>query len=269
MTTRQGRICVGIGGWNFPPWRGVFYPKGLVQAKELAYAGEHLTAIEINATYYGSQKPESFRKWASQVPDGFVFSVKASRFATNRSVLREAGDSIKRFVNSGIAELGDRLGPLLWQFAPFTKFDPDDFTAFLKLLPHERDGTRLRHVIEARHASFEDPRYVALLRNHGVAHCMVDSDKHPVIEDVTADFVYARLERSAEDEPAGYPKKSMARWTKRFQVWAGGGEPDDATRLVNEPAPKAKARDCFVYFISGAKVRNPAAAMAMLETIGK
>src|SRR5215471_9477249 len=134
MTSAHGLIRVGIGGWNFPPWRGVFYPKGLAQAKELAYAGEHLTAIEINATYYGSQKPESFRKWASQVPDGFVFSVKASRFATNRSVLREAGDSIKRFVNSGIAELGDRLGPLLWQFAPFKKFDEADFGGFLELL---------------------------------------------------------------------------------------------------------------------------------------
>src|SRR5215475_2852122 len=160
MTARQGRICVGIGGWNFPPWRGVFYPKGLAQTKELADAGEHLTAIEINATYYGSQKPESFRKWAAAVPDGFIFSVKASRFATNRTVLREAGDSIKSFVNSGVGELGDRLGPLLWQFAPFKKFDEADFGGFLELLPVEADGHKLRHVVEVRHDSFRTSEFI-------------------------------------------------------------------------------------------------------------
>jgi uncharacterized protein YecE (DUF72 family) len=260
-------IRVGIGGWTFAPWRGAFYPKGLPQAQELRYAAERLSSIEINGTFYRTQTPASYRKWAGEVPAGFVFALKGPRYATHRKPLAEAGPSIERFLASGPLTLGDKLGPLLWQFAPFTKFDPQDFDAFLNLLPHERDGTRLRHVVEARHASFTDPRYVALLREHGVAHCMVDSDKHPVIEDVTADFVYCRLERSAEDEATGYPKKSLDRWIGRFKTWAGGGEPDDAGRLVNAPAPKAKARDCFVYFISGAKVRNPAAAMAMLERV--
>ena len=152
-----GTIRAGIGGWSYEPWRGLFYPEGLPQKRELEYASRRLASIEINATYYGSQKPESFRRWASQVPDGFVFSVKASRFATNRTVLREAGDSIKRFVNSGIAELGDRLGPLLWQFAPFKKFDPADFGGFLELLPETLDGRKLRHVVEVRHDSFRAP----------------------------------------------------------------------------------------------------------------
>src|SRR5436853_6734179 len=160
----SGAIYVGVGGWNFPPWRGVFYPKGLAQAKELSYAASHLTSIEINATFYGSQKPESFRKWSRETPDGFVFSVKGPRFATNRRVLAEAGDSIQYFLKSGVMELGDRLGPLLWQFTPFKKFEATDFGAFLALLPEEHDGRRLRHVIEVRHDSFIVPEFVALLR---------------------------------------------------------------------------------------------------------
>src|SRR5438477_9537974 len=163
-TKGSGSIYLGIGGWNFEPWRGVFYPKGLAHAKELSYAASKLTSIEINSTFYGSQKPESFRKWAAEVPDGFIFSVKGPRFATNRRVLAEAGDSISRFLNSGVMELGDRLGPLLWQFAPFKKFDQPDFGAFLALLPEQHEGRRLRHVIEVRHDSFLVPEFVALLR---------------------------------------------------------------------------------------------------------
>jgi uncharacterized protein YecE (DUF72 family) len=153
MTKKAGKIHLGIGGWNFEPWRGVFYPKGLAQSKELSYAASKLTSIEINSTFYGSQKPESFRKWAASVPDGFVFSVKGPRFATNRRVLAEAGDSIKRFLDSGVTELGDRLGPMLWQFAPTKKFDPADFGKFLELLPDKHDKRALRHVIEVRHPS--------------------------------------------------------------------------------------------------------------------
>src|SRR6266700_6269234 len=160
----SGKIRIGIGGWTFPPWGGVFYPKGLAQTKELSYAAQRLTAIEINSTYYGSQKPESFRKWASEAPDGFLFSVKASRFSTNRRVLAEGADSIKRFLNSGVTELGDRLGPLLWQFAPTKKFDEADFGGFLELLPDRFGGHALRHVIEVRHDSFRTPEFVALLR---------------------------------------------------------------------------------------------------------
>jgi uncharacterized protein YecE (DUF72 family) len=160
----KSKIFVGIGGWNFAPWRGAFYPKGLVQTKELAYASAHLTSIEINSTFYGSQKPETFRKWARETPDGFVFSVKGPRFATNRRVLAEAGDSIKRFFASGVLELGDRLGPFLWQFTPTKKFDEPDFGAFLKLLPTKIGGKALRHVVEVRHESFCDPSFIALLR---------------------------------------------------------------------------------------------------------
>lgn len=267
MTSRRGTIRVGIGGWNFPPWRGVFYPKGLAQAKELGYAAAHLTAIEINATYYGSQKPESFRKWASEVPDGFVFSVKASRFATNRRVLREAGDSIKRFIGSGVTELGDRLGPLLWQFSPFKKFDAADFGGFLELLPSEADGQNLRHVVEVRHDSFRTPEFIALLRQFGVAVVYAEHATYPGIADVTADFVYARLQKGKDDIPTAYPPKALDRWAERVRTWAGGGEPDDLPRV--DPGHRlAKApRDVFVYFIHEGKVRAPAAAMALIERL--
>jgi uncharacterized protein YecE (DUF72 family) len=260
-------IRVGIGGWTFAPWRGTFYPRGLPHSQELRHTAAHVTSIEINGTFYRTQSPASFRKWAAEVPDGFVFALKAPRFATHRKVLAEAGESIARFYDSGPLELGDKLGPVLWQFAPFTKFDPEDFGAFLALLPRELKGRALRHVVEARHPSFADPRLIELLRAKSVALAIVDSAKHPVIEDLTADFVYARLERAQTDEPTGYDKKALDRWTERFGTWAKGGEPDDATRLHAKPAPKAKARDCFVYFIAGAKERNPAAAMAMIERL--
>jgi uncharacterized protein YecE (DUF72 family) len=267
MKNTLGRIYTGIGGWNFPPWRGVFYPKGLAQTKELAYAGEHLTAIEINATYYGSQKPESFRKWAASVPDGFVFSVKASRFATNRKVLSEAGDSIKRFVGSGVTELGDRLGPLLWQFAPFKKFDPVDFGGFLELLPQEADGIKLRHVVEVRHDSFNSPEFVALIRNFGVAVVYAEHAKYPGIADVTADFVYARLQKGKDDIPTAYPPKALDQWAERARTWAAGGEPDDLERVDAGYKLEKRPRDVFVYFIHEGKVRAPAAAMALIERL--
>src|SRR5882762_855916 len=184
----SGKVHIGIGGWNFPPWRGVFYPKGLPQAKELSYAATHLSSIEINSTFYGSQKPESFRKWAREVPDGFVFSVKGPRFATNRRVLAEAGESITRFLNSGVMELGDRLGPLLWQFAPTKKFDEADFGDFLELLPATLDGRALRHVVEVRHDSFRVPEFIALLRQFGVAVVYAEHATYPGLADITADF---------------------------------------------------------------------------------
>ena len=267
MTAKRGQIYVGIGGWTFEPWRGVFYPKGLPQAKELAYAGERLTAIEINATYYGSQKPESFRKWAAAVPDGFVFSVKASRFATNRKVLREAGDSIKRFIGSGVLELGDRLGPLLWQFAPFKKFDEADFGGFLELLPATVDGWRLRHVVEVRHDSFRTPAFVALLKKFGVAVVYAEHATYPGIPDVTGDFVYARLQKGEDSIPTAYPPKALDRWAERARSWADGGEPDDLPRVDGTNKPAAQPRDVFVYFIHEGKVRAPAAATALIERL--
>ena len=194
MAKKSGQIHIGIGGWTFAPWRGVFYPEKLTQAKELPYAASKLTSIEINGTYYGSQKPESFRKWASEVPDGFVFSVKGPRFATNRRMLAEAGDSIKRFYDSGVTEMGDRLGPVLWQFAPTKKFDETDFGAFLELLPRKFDGLALRHVVEVRNDSFCTPSFIALLRKHNVAVVYADHAKYPAISDITSDFVYVRLQ---------------------------------------------------------------------------
>jgi uncharacterized protein YecE (DUF72 family) len=259
-------IRVGIGGWTFAPWRGEFYPKGLPQARELEHASRQLTSIEINGTFYSTQKPASFRKWAADTPDDFVFSLKGSRYVTHRRVLAEAGESIQRFLNSGVSELGDKLGPILWQMHPGKRFEPDDFAAFLELLPRELDGRALRHAVEVRHESFVAPAFVALLRQYSVAAVVVESDKHPLIADVTSDFVYARLQRTSEKEKAGYAGKALDAWAKRAQAWAKGGAPADLAPLAGPPADR-KARDVFVYMISGAKVRAPAAAMALIERL--
>jgi len=266
MTKKAGKIRLGIGGWTFAPWRGVFYPDKLPQAKELSYAASHLTSIEINGTYYGSQKPASYRKWASEVPDGFVFSLKGPRFATNRRVLAEAGDSIKRFYDSGVLELGDHLGPVLWQFAPTKKFDDADFGAFLELLPRELDGRALRHVVEVRHDSFCTPDFVALLRQFEIPVVFSEHATYPAIADVIGDFVYARLQKGSDDIKTGYPPKALDAWAKRFETWAGGGEPDDLPR-VGAALRKKQPRDVFAYVIHEGKVRAPAAAMALIERV--
>ena len=268
MALKAGRIFVGVGGWNFEPWRGVFYPKGLPQAKELEYAANHLTSIEINSTFYGSQKPESFRKWAATVPDGFVFSVKGPRFATNRGVLAEAGDSIKRFINSGVLELRDRLGPMLWQFAPTKKFDAADFGKFLELLPAHADGAQLRHVVEVRHPSFCAPAFIALLRQFGMPVVFTDHKTYPSIADLPGDFVYARLQQGKDTIPTAYPPKELGAWAGRLRTWAAGGMPDDLPSVDNEhEAKKRQPRDVFAYVIHEGKVRAPAAAMALIERL--
>ncbi len=242
-------IRVGIGGWVFPPWRGVLYPPGLPQARELSHASRQVTAIEINGTFYGSQKPASFRRWHDETPDDFVFSVKGPRFATHRRDLATAGPSIERFLASGVLELRARLGPILWQFAPFLRFDEAGFGAFLAMLPHEIDGRALRHVVEVRHASFTTPAFPELLRRHQVAVAFVDDEKYPALADITADFVYVRLRRSTMDEPAGYAPEALDAWAGRARDWCAAG------------------RDCFVYFINGAKIRAPAAAQALIGRI--
>ncbi len=259
-------IRVGIGGWTFAPWRGVFYPPGLPHAQELAYASAHLTAIEINGTFYGAQKPESFARWRDETPEGFVFSVKAARATTYRKDPAEAAESIERFLTSGVTELGPKLGPILWQFPPTRAFDPALFEAFLALLPDKQDGLKLRHVVEARHPSFTDPAAIALLRRFGVARALVDSDKQALLGDQTADFVYARLERSQADEPNGYPPAAMDLWAGRFRAWSRGEAVTDLP-YAEAVATNAPPRDCFVYFIAGDKVRAPAAAMAMLKRL--
>ena len=266
MTRRQSNIYVGIGGWTYEPWRGVFYPKGLPHARELGYAGEHLTSIEVNGTFYRTQTPATFRKWASEVPEQFVFSLKGPRYAVNRRVLKEAGDSIKRFLDSGVTELGPRLGPLLWQFTLYKKFDEADFGGFLELLPKTFDGRTLRHVVEVRHDSFKTEVFVALLRKFEVPVVFAEHDTYPAIADITADFVYARLQKGDEKLKAGYPPKLLDGWAARAKVWAQGGEPKDLPRIAKTSAKK-QPRDVFLYFIHEAKIRAPAAAMALIEKV--
>lgn len=269
---KQGRaasnIHVGIGGWNFAPWRDNFYPAGLAQARELEYASRHLTAIEINSTYHGTQKRTSFANWRDASPDGFVFSVKASRFATNRRILAEGADSIHRFIDSGIAELREKLGPVVWQFAPTKQFVPDDFEAFLNLLPDSVEGVPLRHVLEVRHESFMCDAYLKLARKFKAATVFTDSPKFPSFADLTADFVYARLMNADEKVATGYASKDLDHWAARATAWSEGKAPDDLPRVDGQAEAKAKPRDVFLFFINGAKVRAPAAAGALLGKLG-
>lgn len=260
-------VAVGIGGWTYAPWRGTFFPAGLPHAQELAFASRAVTSIEINGTFYRLQARDSFRKWASEVPDGFVFSMKAHRMTTNRKVLADSGDWTARFLGSGIAELGDKLGPILWQFAPTKRFDPPDFEAFLDLLPGEIEGRRLRHVVDLRHESFADPAAIDLLRARNIAVCITDSPDYPLIPDVTADFVYLRLMRNEAKRKTGYARKDLDLWAERIRAWQAGGAPSDLTCISPKKAKRAKARDCYVYAIDGAKERAPAAAQELLTRL--
>lgn len=261
----EGRIHVGVGGWDYDPWRGTFYPAGLAKAKQLEYAAARLTATEINATYYKLQSPDLFERWAKMVPDGFKFAVKASRFCTNRKLLAEAGEAIGRFCGQGFTELGDKLGPILWQFMGTKQFDPEDFGAFLKLLPARQDGVALRHAVEPRHESFRNSEFVTMARAAGVAIVFADADEHPCIPDLSGDFVYARLQRCREEEPTGYDSKALDRWARIAKEWAKGESPAGFP-YASDP-PQAMPRDTFIFFISGAKVRAPLAALALIERL--
>jgi uncharacterized protein YecE (DUF72 family) len=264
-SSAAARVRVGVGGWNFAQWRNNFYPAGLTQQRELEFASRQLTAIEINSTYYAAQKPATYANWRRQTPDGFRFSLKAPRYATAARVLANSGKSINAFVFGGLAELGDRLGPISWQFMPTRRFDADDLAAFLDLLPRELDGRTLQHVLEVRHDSFMCASYLALARKHRVATVFTDSTEYPSFADVTGDFVYARLMRSEAAIDTGYVDARLDEWASRALAWASGGEPDDLPRVgsVDKPARK-KARDVYVYFIGSAKERNPAAAMSLI-----
>ncbi|HSV50645.1 MAG TPA: DUF72 domain-containing protein [Burkholderiaceae bacterium] len=255
---------MGVGGWTYEPWRDNFYPKGLPHSQELGYASRQLSAIEVNGTYYSTFKPQTFAKWRDETPDDFVFSLKANRFATNRKVLADAGPSVERFVQSGLSELGPKLGPIVWQFMPTKVFDAPDFEAFLKLLPAEVGGCKLRHALDVRHASFMVPQYLALARQYGCATVFTDSDDYPSFADVTGDFVYARLMRTDAKYKAGCAPKVLDRWAEAARTWLQGSEPTDVPR-VQDPAKKPKPRDVFMYFISGAKEKAPAAAMALIS----
>lgn len=260
-------IRVGIGGWTFEPWRGTFFPEKWPKAKELDYAAGKLTAIEVNGTYYSSQKPATFAKWAKAAPDGFVFALKASRFCTNRKVLAEAGESIERFLGQGIVELGDKLGPILWQFMPTKKFDPQDFGAFLALLPDKRDGLPLRHVVDVRHESFRVPAFVALCREAGVAIVHTHSDDFPMIGDASGPISYARLMMTREDEATGYAPAEIDRWVDVAKDWVRGETGDAFPLAAPDAIPPAKPRDVYLFYISGAKVRAPHAAMATIAKL--
>ena len=264
----SGSIRVGIGGWSYAPWRGVFYPKGLKQADELSYATSKLTSIEINATHYRLQSPKSFRIWGATAPDGFVFSVKGPRIVAQQKVLSETGSFITRFFKSGLAELGDRLGPILWQFAPFKRFDEDDFGKFLDLLPRELDGGKLNHVVEVRHASFSTPRFTELARDCGVTIAYVDAEGWPNIADLTGDVVYARLQRGDDALAAAYAHSELDAWAGRAKTWAKGNPPADLPLLAETGASKPHPRDVYIYFIHEGKLRAPAAAMALIDRLG-
>jgi uncharacterized protein YecE (DUF72 family) len=258
-------IYVGIGGWVFEEWRDNFYPKGLSQKRELEYASSKLTAIEVNGTYYGAQRPESFARWHDETPADFVFTLKGPRFATNRRALAEAGESIEKFITGGITRLKKKLGPINWQFMATKKFDADDFGAFLALLPEKHDGIALRHAVEVRHASFACEEFVTLCRKHGVAIITGADSDFPVIADVTADFVYARLMGTSEKEKLGYSKGTIEKWAARAKEWSKGGAPKDLPLVAKAPAKKP--RDVFMFVISGAKAKNPHAAQALIAAL--
>lgn len=260
-------IRVGVGGWTFAPWRDNFYPKGLVQRRELEYASRHLTAIEINGTFYGAQKPATYAKWRDETPDGFLFSAKAPMRIVQAKALAKTGPQVEDFIG-GIAELGPKLGPLVWQFDRGPALDRDAFAAFVALLPREAGGRALRHVLDVRDPAFVDAAYLALARRHGVATVFTDSDEHPSFADPTADFVYARLMRSRSELADGYPDADLQAWAARAREWAAGGTPADLPYIEAASVATATRRDVFIYFISAAKERNPAAAMALLRRLG-
>lgn len=262
----EGPIHIGVGGWDFDPWRGTFYPAGLPRTRQLQHLGTRLNATEINATFYKLQTPELFERWGRMVPAGFKFAIKASRFCTNRKNLGDAAEAIGKFCAQGFTELGDKLGPILWQLAPTKIFNADEISAFLALLPASRDGVRLRHAIEVRHDSFRCREFVALARASQVAIVFAAHDSYPEIADLSADFVYARLQQAKEGEPAGYAPDTLDRWAAVTRGWARGESPDGLHYVSEAPAPEMP-REVFAFFIAGDKVRNPAAAEALMARL--
>ncbi|MFM0120543.1 DUF72 domain-containing protein [Paraburkholderia sp. RL18-101-BIB-B] len=267
---KTSNIRIGIGGWTYAPWRGTFYPPDLTQRRELEYASKNLTSIEINGTFYGLQKPASYEKWYQETPDDFVFSLKAPRYATNRKVLADAGETIERFFGSGVLLLKQKLGPVNWQFAPTKKFDKEDFEAFLKLLPASIEGQKLRHAIEVRNDTFKTPDFIALARKYKVAVVLAGDSEYPQIADITAPFVYARIMGTTDKQAKGYSTKALDTWAERARQLAAGTTPDDLETSAEAPAKtatRAAALDVYLYVISGFKERNPAAAMALIKRL--
>jgi uncharacterized protein YecE (DUF72 family) len=262
-----GRIFSGTGGWSYEPWRETFYPKEVAKKDELRYASRQVSAIEINSTFYRLQTPQVFAKWRDETPEDFVFALKAPRFVAQRKVLAQAGNSIERFVGSGIVELGAKLGPILWQLEPRQAFAADDLCAFLEMLPAEVGGLKLRHALDVRNASFRAPQFVALAQRHGVAVVFEDDAEYPGIAEITADFVYARLRRCVATEPTGYSAAAMEGWIDCARAWSRGEQPAALPSVRAGAAPAVGPRDVFVFFINGAKERAPAAAQAFLAAL--
>lgn len=259
----SGTIRIGIGGWTYAPWQGTFYPENHPKKRELEYASRQLTSIEINSTYYGAQKPESFAKWYEQTPDNFVFSVKAPRYTTHRKQLASAGETMERFLTGGLTELKHKLGPINWQFMPSKVFDAVDFEAFLKMLPRDINGQPLRHAVEVRHDSFSTPEFIALAHQYGVAVVMSVDSAYPFIADATAPFVYIRLMGTQQGEPLGYPSDTLDLWAERAKRLAKGAIPDGLPQLV-PGLPSIGKPDVYIYVIGGNKVSNPCAAMSLI-----
>ncbi|HUN70592.1 MAG TPA: DUF72 domain-containing protein [Burkholderiales bacterium] len=287
-----GAVRIGISGWRYARWRGVFYPKGLAQSRELKYASRTFSSIEINGTFYRLQRPELFDDWAAATPDDFVFALKGSRFITHMKRLKDPEPALARFFASGPLQLGEKLGPIVWQLPPTFKFDAPRLEAFFKTLPRDTHaalalagqapavrGRRfpvprrvplrpLRHAVEIRHESFRTPEFTHLLRSQHVALCCADTVEWPRLMDVTADFIYCRLHGSKVLYASGYGEKALKTWARRVVAWARGGEPEDAERATDRPAPKRKTRDVYVYFDNDAKVRAPVDARRLAELVG-
>ncbi|MGF6232357.1 uncharacterized protein YecE (DUF72 family) [Inquilinus ginsengisoli] len=290
MGGKTGQVRIGISGWTYRPWRGVFYPKGLPQKRELGFAAESFPTVEINGTFYGTQRPESYARWAEETPDGFVFAVKGPRYITHLRRLREVEAPLANFLASGPLRLGPKLGPILWQFPPSFRFDEERIEAFLELLPKDTEAaaeishrhderyagrvwTRtdrkrpMRHAMEIRHDSFLDPAFIRLLRRYGVALVCADTVDWPRRMDLTADFIYCRLHGSEQLYVSGYDDEALDSWADRVAAWATGGEPADAERVVDKPGPKRAKRDVYVYFDNDAKVRAPADAKGLIRRV--
>ena len=284
-------IRIGISGWRYAPWRGTFYPEDLTQDRELEYASRSVPTIEINGSFYSLQRPERYARWYADTPRGFTFSVKAPRYVTHILRLREPEEAVANFFASGIFNLKEKLGPILWQLPPSLRFDPGVVESFLALLPHDtqaalalarRRGARMkgrsrlaidaarpmRHAMEVRHASFVDPSFVELLRRYDVALVVADTaGKWPYREDVTSDFMYLRLHGDKELYVSGYTRQALDRWARRIRAWARGGEPRDARRICGRSAPAA-SRDIYCYFDNDVKVRAPADARSLSARLG-
>jgi uncharacterized protein YecE (DUF72 family) len=288
----MGDIYIGISGWRYEPWRGVFYPEGLVQHRELEYASRQLPTIEINGSFYSLQRPDSYAAWYAATPPGFMFSVKGNRFLTHILRLRDIDGPLANVLASGVFELHEKLGPFLWQFPPNFRFDPERMEHFLSLLPHDTDAAlamarryeprmegkvsldagkkrKLRHAVEIRHESFVDEAFIALLRKYKVAMVVADTaGKWPNYEDVTADFMYLRLHGDKELYASGYSEEALDRWADKIRAWTGGKQPEGA-RLISAKAPPQRAsRDLFCYFDNDIKVHAPFDARKLIDKLG-